>query len=67
MTNHYRVCGLGICEPSTVVLGVRYGVCPLKNECDPARLCGYLAARREIEIEAALATTFSPAVGKSET
>ena len=61
MTEHYRVCGLGMCEPSIVLFGARYGVCPLKQQCDPARLCGYLAARREIAIEAELADAFTPA------
>ena len=58
MTNHYRVCGLGMCEPSTVILGVRYGVCPLKEPCDPAKLCGYLASKREREIESTVAAAF---------
>jgi hypothetical protein len=66
MTEHYRVCGLGICEPSIVILGVRYGVCPLKQACDPTRLCGYLAAHREIEIEPAVAAAFSLRVRSEE-
>lgn len=65
MTEHYRVCGLGIFGPSTVILGKRYGVCPLKSECEPTRLCGHLAQRRAMAIEPDVAAAFPPAEGKT--
>lgn len=37
----FRTCALGIWEPSRVLFGQRYGVCPLKAECPDNIVCGY--------------------------
>ncbi len=41
MTERTRACTLAFAEPSRVIFGVRYGVCPLNVECPDNIVCGH--------------------------
>jgi len=37
----YRACALRHCEPSRMLFGIPYGVCPLRQACPDTITCGY--------------------------